>query len=622
MAQKETVIIDVQTNAAEATEQVDSAVKDLKRSVDETNTALDETSKVGKNSFDKVGDSAEGATKNVDKAKGSLDRFNKSGRETQETVDGAAGVLDEFTGGMASRIKMLATDFKAFGKGAKVAFKTSVAGASSLKKAIIATGIGALVVAVGLLVAYWDDIVGYISGASKEQKDLLAATEKTVAASQQALENTEASENSLKLAGKTEREIRNLKIQQTNELIKQTEIQLAQQKALRESQIAAAERNQKIAAGLIAFISLPITAMLAAIDLASKGLAKLGIISEKTNLVKGLTKGGAKLLGFDPEKVSKEGDEAIAATEVVLRRLKNQRDGYRLQNKNEDEQAAKDAADAAAQAAQDKLDAEAKAAEELAQLKKDIAEAEVNTEEEIRAKELESVAKHYDDLIAAAILNGLETEELEETRQQKLAAIKERHRQQDAAAIKAADDEKVRIAQETADREAAIRDAGYAMVQDSFSALRALSDAFAGESEEQQRRNFAIQKALSSAQVVMGTIEGAQNAFTTAQKSPLTAVFPAYPYVQAGLATAFGIAQLKQIQSQQFESSTPPSTTSASSSGAPANNMAPSFNVVGSSGANVIAESLSKTPLRAYVVGGDVTSQQELDRNRIKSATL
>ncbi len=48
----------------------------------------------------------------------------------------------------------------------------------------------------------------------------------------------------------------------------------------------------------------------------------------------------------------------------------------------------------------------------------------------------------------------------------------------------------------------------------------------------------------------------------------------------------------------------------------------PSFNIVGGSGANVIAESLSKTPLKAYVVGSDVTTQQELDRKQIKSATL
>ena len=161
------------------------------------------------------------------------------------------------------------------------------------------------------------------------------------------------------------------------------------------------------------------------------------------------------------------------------------------------------------------------------------------------------------------------------------------------------------------------------MVRDSFDAMAAIADAFAGESEEQQRRNFNIQKKLSAANVVVSTIEGAQNAYTTAQKSPLTAVFPGYPLVQAGLATAFGIAQLQQIRKSEFEW-TPPDEPSSAGGGAGTAmaGTSPSFNIVGGSGANVIAESLSKTPLKAYVVGSDVTTQQQLDRNRVKAATL
>jgi hypothetical protein len=160
------------------------------------------------------------------------------------------------------------------------------------------------------------------------------------------------------------------------------------------------------------------------------------------------------------------------------------------------------------------------------------------------------------------------------------------------------------------------------MVADTFDAMLALSEAFAGEDEEKQRRAFALQKALSSASTIVSTIEGAQNAFSTAQKSPLTAVFPAYPYVQAGLATAFGIAQLKQIQSQQFESSDTPKSSSAPRGGAPAGGVSPRFNLVGGSGVNAIAQSLANTPIKAYVVGSEVTSQQQLDRNRVKSATF
>jgi hypothetical protein len=52
---------------------------------------------------------------------------------------------------------------------------------------------------------------------------------------------------------------------------------------------------------------------------------------------------------------------------------------------------------------------------------------------------------------------------------------------------------------------------------------------------------------------------------------------------------------------------------------------APSFNVVGQSGANQIAESIAgreSQPMRAYVVGGDVTTQQGLNRGIVENATL
>lgn len=150
-------------------------------------------------------------------------------------------------------------------------------------------------------------------------------------------------------------------------------------------------------------------------------------------------------------------------------------------------------------------------------------------------------------------------------------------------------------------------------------AISALSEAFAGESEEQQKRAFEVQKALSAANTVVSTIEAAQNAYATAQKSPITAAFPAYPAVQAGLATAFGIAKLKQIQNSKFESPDVPTETTAPTG----RSFTPSFNVVGASGTNQIAQSLRQQgPVRAYVVGSDVSSQQEMDRKRVKNATL
>jgi hypothetical protein len=52
---------------------------------------------------------------------------------------------------------------------------------------------------------------------------------------------------------------------------------------------------------------------------------------------------------------------------------------------------------------------------------------------------------------------------------------------------------------------------------------------------------------------------------------------------------------------------------------------APSFNVVGTSGVNQLAQTIgqqAQSPIKAYVVSQDVTTQQALDRNIVKSASL
>ena len=578
MAQTETYQINIKTNASEALDEVNSAVKDLKSGVDDAGDAV---SQLGK----------------------TLGGAGNTGEK-------AMGVLDQATGGLVSSVKGLVGGVKSFGKTAIIAFRASTVGANGLKKALISTGIGALVVALGLIVAYWDDIVGAISGVSSDQKKLLADTQAEAEARKEALSATEASENSLKLQGKSEREIRDLKIQQTNEIIAATEQVLEQQKLQAKAQEDAMKRNRDIAQAVIRFLTMPITLLLATVDAMTAAVSKIPGINISTNLEQGFSGGLANML-FDPEEVAEEGAATIAETEKQLAALKNKRDGYILQNQDED-----------ARAAQDKRDAEKKAAEELAALKKEIAEAEVNTKEEIRAKEISDEEKHYDDLIALAKANGFDTTELEITKGQVLAEIRNKHRQEDIDAEQSYQDELDKIDQQKADDRRDRNSARLMMVADTFQAMLALSEAFAGEDEEKQRRAFALQKALSSASTIVSTIEGAQNAFATAQKSPLTTVFPAYPYVQAGLATAFGIAQLKQIQSQQFESSDTPKTSSAPRGGAPAGGVSPRFNLVGGSGVNAIAQSLANTPIKAYVVGSEVTSQQQLDRNRVKAATF
>ena len=330
---------------------------------------------------------------------------------------------DKLTGGKVTKIVKL---YKGFKEGAK-AIKIFNMGLSGMKKALIATGIGALVVALGVIVAYWDDIVGFINGASAEQNKLLEDTEKTKVASQEALAVTEASENSLRLQGMSEKEILDLKIKQTDAIIAATEEQLLQQKLMKDSQLAAAERNQKIAAGVIGFLNAPIVLLLGAVDALTYGLSKVSSV-EATSLAEGFVMGGAAMIGFDADELKKEGDAIEKEAEKQLIALRNKRDGFKLRGQADD----KKAADKLKQNKEKETEEENRLAKEKADALEAIRVGEIDTDAERRQEELDKIDKYYDELITKAKEYGKNTSELEDAREAKKKELFDKQAARDA----------------------------------------------------------------------------------------------------------------------------------------------------------------------------------------------
>ena len=132
-----------------------------------------------------------------------------------------------------------------------------------------------------------------------------------------------------------------------------------------------------------------------------------------------------------------------------------------------------------------------------------------------------------------------------------------------------------------------------------------------------------VGKAMAIGQATISGYQAVQNAFTTASLSPVTAAFPAYPFIQAGLAGAFAAVNIKKIASTKpVGASTPPSS---SVGGAPSTPAIPNFNTVGASDTNQLADAIgsqSKQPIKTYVVASDVTTAQSLERNIITGATV
>ena len=570
--------------------------------IDDAKVALQQLESQAK----KAGDAADGAADDFDK-------LGDASKDAGEAGEGAISVLDEATGGLASRFKNVITGVGKMGKALKTSFKAGIQGASGLKKALISTGIGALVVALSLIVAYWDEIKGLVSGVSSEQKKLNAEVEANVTKQQEALDALSLQENSLRLQGKSEAEIRDLKIQQTNEVIAATEAQLVQMQKTKEAQVAAAQRNQDIAQGVIRFLTLPITILLATVDQLTAAISKIPGIDIGSNLEEGFSGGIAGMI-FDPEEVAEEGDATIKETEAQLAKLKSTRDGYKVQQQKEDQAAADKAkADREKQAADELAAAEKLAAEKKAIQDKADADAKAAQDKYLANRQL------IDDMLQQADLDAIDNmfvraaEELriqEETDIAKLQAAGAT--EAEINRIKASYVEKnKKLSQEESDFNREMKE------QDVANALSAGSQVL-GSIVSLVGEGTAVGKAAAIAQTTIDTYGSATAAYKSVVGIPV--VGPALAPIAAGVAVAAGLANIKKIVSTK--------TPGNKSAGAPAGVQVPSgptFDPTTALQAGANADNAETTitageqtgstqpVVRAYVVSSEVTNQQEAD---------
>lgn len=157
------------------------------------------------------------------------------------------------------------------------------------------------------------------------------------------------------------------------------------------------------------------------------------------------------------------------------------------------------------------------------------------------------------------------------------------------------------------------------MAKDGLQLVSNITELFGRKNEKSARIAFQVDKAAKLASAGISGVEGTINAYKTAQGSPYTALFPGYPLVQAGLAAAFAATNIAKISQAKFGGST--SQGGGGTGGGGAAPITPQFNTVGNSGINQLAQ-LQQQPVQAYVVSGEVTSQQSLDRNRAQNSSL
>ena len=260
-------------------------------------------------------------------------------------------------------------------------------------------------------------------------------------------------------------------------------------------------------------------------------------------------------------------------------------------------------------AIEDKAIADRKARQEL----------EANTEEEKRVLALEKEKERFDVAVALATEQGLSTEELERSQKESLQTMRDGFAKTDEDRAKKTGDKEVADAKAISDAKIEIakreQEAKSASLNGYASALGSISGVIGQETEKG--------KALAIASSLVNTY-----AAITGQLKAFSGVpVPGYAIAQAIATGVAGFANVKKIASVKVpNSSGGGSVSSGGSTPAPTTpSLPPAFNVVGASDTNQLADAIggqSQEPVKAYVVSGDVTSAQSMDRNIIDGASI
>ena len=255
------------------------------------------------------------------------------------------------------------------------------------------------------------------------------------------------------------------------------------------------------------------------------------------------------------------------------------------------------ALNAEAKMIQDQADADEKQKIlDLDALKKQIRDAEAVTEDERRALEIQKTIEHYDELIRLAKEQGLATEQLEKAKNNALNKYNQDNAENSVKWEDMTAKEKLGIASTTLGNMATIL----------------------GEES-------AAGKAMAIGQATISTFQSAQDSYKSMAGIPV--IGPVLGGIAAAAAVVSGMAQVKAIQQTKLPTlagKTPPSVSSSVPS-APAQATPPSFNIVGSSDTNQLADVIGQQeqqPVQAFVVASEVTSAQALERNTIEGATI
>jgi len=509
------------------------------------------------------------AVKNVEKVDEAVKKTAKTAKKASKELSGMQQVgneavkqLDRLTGGLASKLV-------AVGKAAKLSGK-------AMRTALISSGIGLAVAAVGLLVEYWDEIgeaLGFINKDLERQVELnnqnLDAVGVRLRNIQTLIELRKREGKDVDLLLKKEKELTEQK--------KQAFITSIQDQALLVNRLKLKQQEGKLN------------------EEDTEELRK----QEKIylDIINSFNKFKSDLLEPVKEVVVKEAkeDPEVEAKKRSLEEIKKLEADYALSLMSDENQ--------------EKIAVAAKYDDLIKQAKK--YKVDTTALVEARLSEIKAIEKKYEDEAE---------EERAEARAKKMDAFNKRNDERLDTIAKNAKRE-IEIEQEVADAKANILDAQLDTVERGFNLLGQL----AGKNKALQAAAIIGENAVGIAKQVVFTKAanaGAKLKYATLPGGALLAAAEAKANnISLGIGIASSVAATAQALSALKSSGSP----SKPSVGADGGAQPPAFNIVGASGETQLADAIgsqTQRPARAYVVANDVTTSQELQRNLIEGASI
>ena len=532
---------------------------------------------------------------------------------------------------------MAATVMKAFG----ASVNTTSFAFKGLRAAIISTGVGALVVGVGLLVANFDKLKAALTGISKAQKERTDAALDAVIAADKELKLSKLQLNNLRLQGKTEEQIVKFQMEALRARIEAQQKLILEQKKLNNEQLTGTtEWNSTLARALEIYVKI-IGFVPRGIAFAIQNITKLvndlfqeiqdtkigkfifgdekidlnveagdfvdSLIGDVTSFVAGLI--------FDPEAVKEQGEKELEELELANAQMLSELQGFELELKNIQIEKDKDK-DKDKEVNKTKVENDIKLLEheKFLQAKKDLEFEYLNSLLSLQQQEEDAVTNKFDNIIEKAKEFGLDTTILEEARQHELDKIREKFAEKERQDRLARINEDIELTAAGLNSIQALGDAVFAHKMKNL-------DKESKEGQKVAEKQFKFNKAL---QLGLAVVDGAKAVTASLAAAPVAILGLPNPAGIASLAFAIttSAAQIATIAAQKFQPNLSSATSpSASSPSGVSESQAPQFNIVGDSAFNQIAGALNQ-PIQAFVVAQDVTTAQQLDNGIITSATL